>query len=343
MCPRRALFLAALALSAGVTPALAVDRTASDGAGNTIHFQVDAPSATITDEVDALRRAPHGAEINNVIIRIVPDASVTVACGSAAAAGCYNWESGSIPRITVPDLPAGEPADVLLHEYGHHVDASISNGSLPEPNGTRTWWTQRKMATLLSQGLVARDYSLGWDKSIGEIFAEDYAQLTVAAPYGIDWLGFPDTSILSALRQDIVDAGGSAGTGAAPGVDPVPPTANAGAAPASGVSRAPASQLSPRKRGTLSRRKSFRLPFTTAGQTNRITVSVRGRGRMTSRTLRAVLQCRGQRLAAKWVRPGRTTGLRARVAGTSRCVARVTNVRGGNAGYDIRVRVTSWP
>jgi hypothetical protein len=60
------------------------------------------------------------------------------------------------------------------HEYGHHLDFAWPVSGLPEPNGTPVWWAARGMAQFLRDGLVAFDYSLGWSRSVGEIFAEDY-------------------------------------------------------------------------------------------------------------------------------------------------------------------------
>ena len=43
-----------------------------------------------------------------------------------------------------------------------------------------------------SQHRVAFDYSLGWNHSIPEVFAEDYAYIHMGAGYGIPWLAPPD-------------------------------------------------------------------------------------------------------------------------------------------------------
>ena len=73
---------------------------------------------------------------------------------------------------------------------------------MKEPNGTPAWWRARGMARLLAEGRVAFDYSLGWEHSIGEIFAEDYLHLHLNVPYKIDWLEPPGAEIRAAVRRE---------------------------------------------------------------------------------------------------------------------------------------------
>ena len=60
------------------------------------------------------------------------------------------------------------------------------------------------MAQLLRLGSVARSYIIGWNRSIGEIFAEDYAQLALpGSPHQISWLGSPNDTVIAALKADL--------------------------------------------------------------------------------------------------------------------------------------------
>jgi hypothetical protein len=59
------------------------------------------------------------------------------------------------------------------------------------------------MSRLLDEGRVSFNYSLGWQRSIGEIFAEDYAQLHLRFPYRIRWLSAPGATIRNALSRDV--------------------------------------------------------------------------------------------------------------------------------------------
>jgi hypothetical protein len=215
----RRLVLVALvaALAAPAASALGATRIVRDDHGRAITFDVRARGVNLRDYAKFMRSSIHGAEISRVVIHIVPRGEVGEDCGSPEAGGCYGLVGGGQPRIIVPAgrRPA-EIAPVLLHEYGHHVDATRANGDLQEPNGTPHWWSARHMGQRLRRGEVAFDYGRGWSRSIGEIFAEDYVQLHLRAPYRIGWLSRPDAAVLAALRRDL----GSSGTPP----DVLPPT-----------------------------------------------------------------------------------------------------------------------
>ena len=59
------------------------------------------------------------------------------------------------------------------------------------------------MARLVEERAVAFDYSRGWERAIGEIFAEDYVQLHLRVTSRIDWLPPPDDAVRAALRRDL--------------------------------------------------------------------------------------------------------------------------------------------
>ena len=93
-------------------------------------------------------------------------------------------------------VPAGRSDDIahtVVHEYGHHVDASRRHGGLDEPNGTPLWWKARGMAYLVGAQSVRDRYEVGWDRSIGEVFAEDYAYTNLKGRYKIGWLERPSS------------------------------------------------------------------------------------------------------------------------------------------------------
>ena len=237
MCPKRVITLAAATLALVAPAALADRRTADDGQGNTMTFQVDAPGASIDHDVAVLRSIVHGSEIQNVTFRIVPQTAVAADCGSADAAACYMGVSNGTGQIIVADSPTVDHA--LVHEYGHHLDNTYHHGAAPEPNGTAGWWAARGMADLVGKGLVAPDYRLGWDHSIAEIFAEDYTQLNLNVPDKITWLPAPSTAVLAALRRDLQGAP-PAPSGTAPGGTTTPtPGAPPGTAPEPGLPSAP--------------------------------------------------------------------------------------------------------
>ena len=143
-------------------------------------------------------RRRHGDEISNVRVVVVSPRELASTCG-ADAAGCYSRNV-----MTVPAEESATNAHTVVHEYGHHLDRSTPVAGIAEPNGTSVWWRARGMAQLLRIGSVARSYVIGWNRSIGEIFAEDYAQLALpGSPHRIPWLGSPNDTVIAALKADL--------------------------------------------------------------------------------------------------------------------------------------------
>jgi hypothetical protein len=149
-----------------------------------------------------LRRAAHGDEIERITITIVDWRELGERC-SRAAAGCYVRRSGNRGVMYVPAGRSTELAHTLVHEYGHHVDASRRHGGLDEPNGTPLWWKARGMADLVAFRSVRDRYEVGWDRSIGEVFAEDYAYTNLHGIYKIAWLERPSATVQQAIRADL--------------------------------------------------------------------------------------------------------------------------------------------
>src|SRR5918995_7509971 len=190
----------------------ATEVIAHDDQGRQIRFDVRAEGVDAEWFASVLRAAPHGDEISTVRIDLVSWDELRSICGREAR-GCY-----SRAVIVVAAEQTEENAHTVAHEYGHHLDRSRPVAGISEPNGTSVWWRARGMAQLLRLGSVARSYVIGWNRSIGEIFAEDYAQLVLpGSPYAIPWLGAPSDTVIAALKADL-------GLGPEPEiVDPPPP------------------------------------------------------------------------------------------------------------------------
>ena len=215
MARRRALAIgAATMVLAAAAPAAAVPEVTHDSAGRPIHFDVQAQGADVAGYTAILDGLLHGQEISAVTVTIVPQPSIATQCGAGAAA-CYRWSSRGDAVMFVPNLAPAQVRGSLTHEYGHHVDATRPHlagaGGL---DGTAGWWRARGMATLLAQGQVAWDYSRGWDRSIAEVFAEDYKLTNLPGETSrIGWLGPPSPAVSDAIRADL--AGARRGAGAA--------------------------------------------------------------------------------------------------------------------------------
>lgn len=301
---------AALALAGGASAAI---ERFEDDEGRTITLDVRASGVDAEWYADLLRAATHGDEIGSVTVRIVRPDRLVRHCGPGAS-GCYARQRGG-GRIVVP---AGRDADVahtLLHEYGHHIDRSHRHRGLPEPNGTRAWWAVRKMAIRLNRGKVAFGYQRGWERSIGEIFAEDYAQTQLRTRYGIPWLSPPDAAVRAALTRDL---GALPATPAQPDVEP----------------------LVLRRSGRLEAGERRTLPFGLLGPDRRVTLTVRLGGSAQHGTrARLVLACGGVRLTKAIGQGTAIARIDRRGLGPARCEASVVNAAGRTLAYDITLRL----
>jgi len=310
--PLRALLVAGALSLALASPAMAETVLAQDAQGRTITFDVLASGVDTGWYTSILSASIHGDEISTVTIRIVPPSEITGICGSDAAA-CYQRSTG---LIVVPAGQSDTLAATVLHEYGHHVDASTPVGGLREPNGTVRWWAARGIPSLLASGEAARDYRLGWERSIGEIFAEDYVQANMTASFKIRWLAPPSVEILSAIRQDL-------------GVEPALPAPPVAAEPQRVA-------LTVLRSGVLRPGQARSVPFTLLGPGRRVTFTAtafRGRVRM-------AVVCDGTLVAERTLGPGRRRATLDRPGlGPASCRARVRNVGTGSAPFSLRLRL----
>jgi hypothetical protein len=208
--------IAALAFSGTVS---AREVVLQDDDGRAMHFDVRA-DVELGWYAGLLRRAAHAEEISRVTIRIVTWDELRDRCGHGAA-GCYSRRKGNRGVMVVPAGSGFDTAHTLIHEYGHHVDASRRHGGLDEPNGTPLWWKARGMAELVEFRSVRDRYEVGWDRSISEVFAEDYAYTNLGRGYKIAWLDPPSRAVQQAIRADLGLAEPPVITSTAPALKPV--------------------------------------------------------------------------------------------------------------------------
>jgi hypothetical protein len=314
---RCASLLVALVISLAIaTGAGAEVVTARDDAGRAITFDVQASSVDVDWYAGLLRAAAHGNEVSTVTIRIVPGERVSALCGEAASACYTRTRAGGL--IVVPAGKDLRVAATFLHEYGHHLDRSWSVAGVPELNGTPVWWQARGMAQLLSEGRVAFDYSRGWSRSIGEIFAEDYAWIHVPFQYSIPWLSPPDATLKSALLAEL---GGQ-------------PTSTIPETPAAGP-------LVITRSGTLAARATRTIPFGLLGPGRRVTFTATvNRATRAGVRARAEVVCNGTRVAVQTFGRGRATRtIDAPNLGPAECQARLVSTAGVRLTYSLRLRL----
>jgi predicted thioesterase len=304
-----------LALAAGASGAII---TSTDLQGRRITFDVRANTVDTNWYTDVLRATAHGNEISDVTIRIVPDQSIEALCGPEAAA-CYT-HLGARPTIMIPAGKSQNIEGTLIHEYGHHIDAATPNPGIPELNGIPAWWADRGMATMLAGRQVAFDYSLGWDHSIPEIFAEDYAYIHVGPTYhyGITWLSKPDDK----LKADMF---------AALGTPPAP------------LPAAPNLPLVVNRVGTLTPHDVKSVPFGLLGPGRRVTLTATV-ARPTRKGIRARIQvvCNGTVAGTRTIGKGqkkRTLDLQN--MGPGDCDARLVSNAPVTLKYTLRLQLQS--
>jgi predicted thioesterase len=305
-----------LALAAGAGASIV---TSTDLQGRRITFDVRATAVDTNWYTDVLRATAHGDEISNVTIRIVPDQSIEGLCGSEAAA-CYTGAGGR-PTIFIPAGKNQFIEGTLIHEYGHHVDASTSVPGIPELNGIPAWWADRGMAAMFASRKVAFDYSMGWDHSIAEIFAEDYAYIHVGSSYhyGITWLTPPDDK----LKADMF--------------------AELGGVPTATLPAAPNTPLVVHRVGTLTPHDVKSVPFGLLGPGRRVTftATVSGAARKGVRA-RIQVVCNGQVAGARTIGKGqKARTLDLPNMGPGDCDARLVSAAPVSLKYTLRLQLKS--
>jgi len=296
--------------------AMAGEVLAKDDQGRTIRFNVRAEGVDTEWYAALLRAAPHGNEISTVTVDIVSWDDLRSTCGEEAR-GCY-----AANTMLVPAEQSDANAHTIVHEYGHHLDRStpVAGAGVAEPNGTPEWWRARGMAELLRLSTVAPSYALGWDRSIGEIFAEDYAQLALpGSRFGISWLDPPDETVLAALNADL-------GLGPAP-VAVKPPVIKP-------VRLSRSGRLAPRRRSAI--------PFGLLGPNRRVTATATFAGAAEKRA-RATLEvrCDGVRVALKTLRQGKTAfAIDQPDVGPADCTATLTSTSTSTRSFTLVVRLS---
>ena len=314
------LVLAASLLSAAGAPAQTEVRR--DAEGRAIHFEVLDSGVDVDWYASLLARAAHGDEISTVTIRIVSPYEIHDRCGRGASA-CYSGRRGAA-TITVPAGKGNRIASVLLHEYAHHLDANRRVAGVSEPNGTPVWWALRGMAELVRGEGVARDYRMGWDRAVGEIFAEDYAHVHVGGEYGISWLYPPTPAFKRAFLAEL------RGTATTP-----PPAAN------------PATMTRPVtivRSGTLAPVGQQAMPFRLLGPGRRVTFTAGVSPLVGSLTgARMVIACDGAVVRQARLTAGRSVTLDVPRLGPASCRAVLSSTSSTSQRFSLRLRLAVQP
>ena len=307
------LVLSALALAG---EAAAAEVVVQDNEGRSITFDVRVEGIDVEWYAALLRAAPHGNEISTLRVDVVSRDELLSTCGRNAA-GCYGRNV-----IVVSAEQSDANAHTLVHEYGHHLDRSSAVEGIAEPNGTTTWWRARGMAALVRIGSVARSYVIGWNRSIAEIFAEDYAQLALpGSPFAIGWLERPNETVLASITGDL-------------GLGPIPEIATPPVPVLKPLTRALKGSLAPKQRSSI--------PFGLLGPGRHVVATATITGPREQRA-RATLEirCDGERVARKTIGTGKTSATIDRDnLGPGDCTATLTSTSTSKRRFTLNVKAT---
>ena len=319
----RAAAVAAIGLGAVVAPAAAEDVLVRDREGRPIKFEIEAPGVDVRPYARILRRAVHGPEISRLTVRIMRLSDVQRICDDGQSNGCY-FSGERRGLIVVPAGSADEVRHVLLHEYAHHIDA-FRGGTREarEPNGTWRWWVARGMGKRLRAGTVAQDYSLGWSRSVAEVFAEDYVRMNGLRAYTIPWLRPPSRSVLTALHEDIT------------GRDKLPDVAPFARKPA-GTSPAVGRRIV--RKGALRSQSTGAVAFTLRRSERLVSVFADLTAGTREVDARAALRCEGAPLAAASANARGRISLQQPDVGPGDCNLVLANL-GPTAAYSVTITV----
>jgi hypothetical protein len=163
---------------------------AAQATGPTARYLAGDVSIPITgDPVIAQRYAtflstlPHGTELADLKVVIVPVAQVNSACGGSEGDGILACYQLSNQTMTVPDAQTTSdvPVDyVIAHEYGHHIAMHRSNAPLAAIDyGPKRWSSYELVCAQTADGKLAPgDEGTNYAYNPGEAWADTYARLT---------------------------------------------------------------------------------------------------------------------------------------------------------------------
>jgi hypothetical protein len=155
----------------------------------------------------------HGIEMSRLTLDLAPLSEVTGVCGPQALA-CYNPSTETIEASPDDELDSPPAAQIITHEYGHHIAENRTNAPFDaESFGTKRWASYMQICKFTASGKYSPgDEGQNYAENPGEAFAEAYRVLnlvktgTPRTNAGWDIVStdfFPSDQALTLLEQDV--------------------------------------------------------------------------------------------------------------------------------------------
>lgn len=186
--------------------------TASTGEQVTVYVSgsVSPEVGTPQSWADFIAGLDHDSELSLLTAYIAPLSEVQALCGDGAL-GCYGGD-----RLVAMDETAYGvmPADVVRHEYGHHVASHRANTPWPAIDwGPKLWASTMNICRRVEERTAfPGDEGSSYMLNPGEGWAETYRLLeeqragVTGAPWEIvDRSFYPTEAALTAARQDVLE------------------------------------------------------------------------------------------------------------------------------------------
>ena len=154
----------------------------------------------------------HGAELSRLTVYVAPLPLLQTICGSSDVAGCYSpgRETMIVPGEDLAEGPTS--AQVVAHEYGHHVATNRLNTPWPAVAwGTKRWASYVGICAGAASGdLSPGDEGARYGLNPGEGFAEAYRVLNEVRAGAtsfvwpiVDEVFLPDEAALDRVLLDV--------------------------------------------------------------------------------------------------------------------------------------------